>query len=111
MARKILQNNAAQNSGLTPPEDEAIVSLLLSGVPDSADEDAIRTFFTTGSTALDDSAIRSVVVVRASKLAFVNFVNRQQAEVAAMKAGLGVTLDEQAVKVQWGRSRSKKAAA
>lgn len=43
-----------------------------------------------------------------SKVAFVNFVNRDAAEFAAAQCSVGVKVDGHPVKVQWGRSRPKK---
>lgn len=54
------------------------------------------------------SALKSVVLVPASKVAFVNFTSRQAAETAAIKSASRVVIDGQEVKVQWGRSRPKK---
>ena len=48
------------------------------------------------------------MLVSTSKVAFVNFVNRDAAEFAAAQCSVGVKVDGHPVKVQWGRSRPKK---
>lgn len=48
------------------------------------------------------------MLVSASKSAFVNFRDRDAAEMAAEKCSVGVKVDGHPVKVQWGRSRPKK---
>ncbi|GAA5885434.1 hypothetical protein JCM6882_009619 [Rhodosporidiobolus microsporus] len=111
VARKILSKHAGE-TGLAPPADPDITSLFLTSLPATATEDAIRHFFTTASVPA--SKIKSVVLVSTSKVAFVNFINRDAAELAAERCSVGVKVDGHPVKVAWGRSRpnkGKKAAA
>lgn len=82
-------------------------SLFLTSLPATATEDSIRHWFTsTGGIA--ENKLKSVVLVSASKVAFVNFVNRDAAELAATQCSVGVKVDGHPVKVQWGRSRPKR---
>lgn len=83
-------------------------SLFLTSLPITASEDSIRHFYT--SSSFPSSKIKSIVVVPTSKVAFVNFVNREAAEQAAGVSSVGVKVDGHAVKCQWGRSRPKKIA-
>ncbi|KAK4058642.1 Pre-mRNA-splicing factor slt11 [Microbotryomycetes sp. JL221] len=105
VARKIM-NKHADESGLTPPLDQSITSLFLTSLPATATEPSIRAWFT--DNGVPSQSIKSVVLVQTSKVAFVNFTSRQQAEDAAGRCSLGVKVDGQNVKVQWGRSRPKK---
>lgn len=54
------------------------------------------------------NALKSVVLVPTSRVAFVNFTDRKSAEIAAERSGLKVNIEGSDVKVQWGRSRPKK---
>ena len=62
---------------ITPPEDQTITSLFLTGVEDDLAEHSIRTFFSAFGQ------IRSIVCVHRSRAAFVNFATRAGAEAAA----------------------------
>jgi pre-mRNA-splicing factor RBM22/SLT11 len=106
VARKILSAYAT-TTGLTPPEDETIVSLFLSSLPTEAtNESLIRHFFHT--IGIESAQIKSVVVVPTSKCAFVNFVSRSVAEDAASRCSLRVQIAGKDVLVRWGRSKPKK---
>ncbi|KAK4702135.1 pre-mRNA-splicing factor RBM22/SLT11, partial [Phenoliferia sp. Uapishka_3] len=109
VARKILAG-AAATSGLAPPPDTSITSLFLSSLPDSATEDLIRSFYLS-TPSLAPTSLKSIVLVPTSKVAFVNFSDRKSAEIAAERSAVAgkVTIDGKEVKVQWGRSRPKKA--
>ncbi|KAM0792455.1 hypothetical protein ACM66B_005131 [Microbotryomycetes sp. NB124-2] len=107
VARKIMNKHASEN-GLTPPLDESITSLFLTSLPATATEASIKAWFTANGTS--EASIKSVVLVSASKVAFVNFISRRAAEDAAGRCSMGVKVDGQDVKVAWGRSRPKKAA-
>lgn len=92
---------------LADPESNAQTSLFLTALPPSATEDHVRHFYQT-THSMPPSALKSVVLVPASKVAFVNFTSRAAAETAAIKSASRVVIDGQEVKVQWGRSRPKK---
>lgn len=108
VARKIM-NKHAEDSGMTPPLDQSVTSLFLTSLPPTATEDSIKHSLTTKS-GISEQTIKSVVVVPTSKVAFVNFKDRKSAEDAAGRCSLGVQVEGQDVKVQWGRSRPKKVA-
>lgn len=59
---------------------------------------------------MDD--IKAVIHVKKTKNCFVNFVNREAAELAAKRVNArGFAIDDEPVKVIWGRSRPKASAA
>ena len=82
-------------------------SLFLTSLPPSATEEHIRSYYLS-TPGLAASALKSVVLVPTSKVAFVNFVDRKSAEVAADRSSVGVVVDGVTVKCAWGRSRPKK---
>lgn len=92
---------------LTPPPSPQ-TSLFLTSLPPSATEEHIRSFYLSVVPA---QSLKSVVLVPTSKVAFVNFADRKAAEEAAARSSIKVVIDGAEVKVQWGRSRPKKAAA
>ena len=96
-----------QNSTLTLSRHCKQTSLFLTSLPATATEDSIRHWFTTAG-GVPENKLKSVVLVSTSKVAFVNFVNRDAAEFAAAQCSVGVKVDGHPVKVQWGRSRPKK---
>ncbi|SCZ95837.1 BZ3500_MvSof-1268-A1-R1_Chr8-1g09830 [Microbotryum saponariae] len=102
VARKIMARNAV-DAGLAPPADESITSLFLTQLPPTATEEHIRAYY-----AGEGAALKSVVLVPASKVAFVNFKDRKGAEAAAAKSSMKVVIDGKEVKVSWGRARPKK---
>ncbi|KAH9813935.1 hypothetical protein DFH28DRAFT_929488 [Melampsora americana] len=106
VARKIL-STYANSTGLTPPEDESIISLFLSSLPaEASNESIIRHFFT--SIGIETHQIKSVVVVPTSRCAFINFINRRVAEDAASRCSVRVQISGKEVMVRWGRSKPKK---
>lgn len=132
VARKILATHAAE-VGLAPPADTSIVrrlalphpftttcsylprtgsrapqtSLFLSSLPPTITEDLIRAFYlSTGS--IPATALKSIVLVPTSRVAFVNFADRKTAELAAERSAVKVVIDGAEIKVQWGRSRPRK---
>lgn len=105
-AKRMLARHQDQ-LGLTPPEDKSIKSLFLSGLADETSEDTIRTYFVTTTPTLRPESIRSITLVKASKCAFVNFKQRQDAEAAALRAAVKVQLDGKEIRVAWGRAKPK----
>jgi len=71
-------------------------------------EDDIRAFYVQAGTPAKQ--LKSIVLVATSRVAFVNFADREAAELAAAKSSVRVVLGGKEAKVQWGRSRPKKAA-
>ncbi|KAI5478979.1 pre-mRNA-splicing factor RBM22/SLT11 [Pseudohyphozyma bogoriensis] len=111
VARKILAANAV-SSGLAPPADTSITSLFMTGLPLTAKEEHIRSFYLAAPT-IQPSHLKSIVIVPSSTkaVAFVNFVDRKAAELGAERSSVKVEIEGTEVKVQWGRSRPKKGGA
>jgi len=109
VAQKIM-NKHADSQGLKPPEDTSIISLFLSSLPASANEQSIRTRVVQSLPAIDPSQIKSVVHVAKSKCAFVNFTDRSAAEKAAQAWANGLDMESERVTVKWGRSKKVPAA-
>jgi len=107
-ARRILRACGAAQA-LVPPEDKSITTLFLSSLPEDADEEQLRTYFTRSVPGLDSEHIRTVTVVPSSHCAFVNFAEREHAERAADACTSKVDMGGKEVRVTWGRNRTKKA--
>jgi pre-mRNA-splicing factor RBM22/SLT11 len=111
VARKLLVK-AADLTNLSPPADDSITSLFLTNLPDSTTQELVK----ASLPEKEQQDIRSVVVVQASKCAFINFSTRAGAEAAALlyaaKGGIvQIGNEEQPGKVQWGRGKRTKATA
>jgi len=86
-------------AGLVPPVDQSITSLFLTGLNDNIDEQDIRDqMYAYGE-------IKSVVVARKSQCAFVNYVTRAAAELAAEACHSGLMVRDVRLKVAWGKAR------
>jgi len=107
VAQKIMSKHA-DSQGLKPPEDTSVMSLFLSSLPASADEQSIRTRVVQSLPAIDPSQVRSVVHVAKSKCAFINFTDRSAAETAAEAWANGLDMEGERVGVKWGRSKTAK---
>lgn len=105
VAKHMLQR-LAQAKGLTPPANEAIMSLFLSGLPEIS-EDGVRAAFLESVPGLHADDIRQVTLVPASHCAFVNFATRAAAERAAESLAVKVEIDGKEVRVAWGRTPAK----
>jgi len=82
-----------------PPVDQSITSLFLTGLDDSIDEQDIQDqMYAYGE-------IKSVVVARKSQCAFVNYVTRAAAELAAEACHNGLLVRDVRLKVAWGKAR------
>ncbi|KAF9569514.1 RNA binding motif protein 22 [Mortierella alpina] len=101
VARKMLSGPRAGGASrqFAPPEDKSVTSLFITGVTEEITEPDVRGFFYVFGE------IKSVVVVHKSKCAFVNFTTRAAAELAFEKAGGGINLQGQPLRVSWARSR------
>ncbi|KAG0175619.1 RNA binding motif protein 22 [Apophysomyces sp. BC1015] len=98
VAKKMLSR--VKGSSLAPPEDKTVTSLFVTGVEEDIQEADIRGFFYAFGE------IKSIVVIHRSKCAFVNFVTRTSAELAAEKVSdAGLTLNGHTLRVTWGRPR------
>ncbi|CCX33210.1 hypothetical protein FPQ18DRAFT_310287 [Pyronema domesticum] len=84
---------------ITPPQDQSIMSLFLTGVEDDLAEHQIRTFFSAFG------AIKSIVCVHRSHCAFVNFASRAGAEAAAESCQGKAVIAGCPLKIQWGKPR------
>jgi len=107
VAKRLLAG-ASGGAALTPPTDTSVATLFLSNLPESAtaSETPIRSLFDqrTASSGADE-AIRSITLVPKTKCAFVNFVNREEAERAAAQFRTKMHLEGAEIRVTWGRSR------
>ncbi|KAF8447718.1 hypothetical protein L210DRAFT_3527024 [Boletus edulis BED1] len=109
VARKIMANHTVAQ-GLKPPEDQCIMSLFLSSLPDSATEADIRTLVVKSLPHVSSPELRSVVHVAKSRCAFVNFKDRTSAERAAEAWAHGLDMDGERISVRWGRGKNGGAA-
>ncbi|KAI8059176.1 hypothetical protein BC940DRAFT_314206 [Gongronella butleri] len=102
VAKKMLNRVKDVKPGLTPPEDQTITTLFVTGVDPSISKEDIQNYFYAFGE------ITSIIVVHKSKCAFVNYASRQSAELAAEKiAEIGVTLKDKKLKVTWGKPKPK----
>jgi len=92
---------------LKPPEDLAVTSLFLSSLSATSNETTIRAAVILSLPSIIQSQVKSVVHVEKTRCAFVNFQDRPSAETAAEAWANGLEIDEQVIKVKWGRSRAK----
>ncbi|CAO3624667.1 unnamed protein product [Cunninghamella echinulata] len=102
VAKKILNRTQNMRPSLAPPEDKSVTTLFITGVEPQITQEHIKGFFYAFGE------IKSIIVVRKSKCAFVNFITRASAELAAEKiANVGLTLLDTQLKVTWGKPRPK----
>jgi pre-mRNA-splicing factor RBM22/SLT11 len=84
---------------LTPPIDQSVTSLFLTGVEADLQESDLRDhFYAFGE-------LKSIVMVRRSKCAFVNYVTRAATELAAENCLHGVNLKGHRLRVAWARPK------
>lgn len=94
---------------LTPPADQSIMNLFISQLPEGTTQDQVRELVPEEQ----GEAVKSVVLVTASKCGFVNFNTREAAEATAAawsKSGVQIEGSASPSKVQWGRSKAKASA-
>ncbi|KAK3703144.1 Pre-mRNA-splicing factor slt11 [Vermiconidia calcicola] len=84
---------------ILPPPDRNITSLFITGVEDDMPEHELRTFFS------QYGALRSVVCSHRSHCAFMNFMLREGAEVAAAACQGKAVVKGVPLRVQWGRPK------
>ncbi|KAI8374533.1 uncharacterized protein BYT42DRAFT_576691 [Radiomyces spectabilis] len=100
VAQKMLGRVKGTTQSLAPPEDKSVTSLFVTGIEEDIVEQDIRGYFHMFGD------IKSVIVIHKSKCAFVNFVTRTAAEMAADRiADTGLTLKGHNLRVAWGRPR------
>lgn len=84
---------------ILPPADPNITSLFVTGVEDDLPEHAVRSFFT------EFGQLRSLVCSHRSHCAFVNYVNRADAEAAAKKCQGKAIVQGCPLRVRWGKPK------
>ncbi|KAJ5667815.1 uncharacterized protein N7477_006385 [Penicillium maclennaniae] len=84
---------------IRPPSDPNITSLFVTGVEDDLPEHALRSFFS------EFGQLRSLVCSHRSHCAFVNFVNRAEAEAAAEKCQGKAIIQGCPLRVRWGKPK------
>lgn len=85
---------------ILPPADPNITSLFVTGVEDDLPEHALRSFFSTFGQ------LRSLVCSHRSHCAFVNYVNRADAEAAAKQCQGKAIVQGCPLRVRWGKPKS-----
>ncbi|KAK9236200.1 hypothetical protein V1525DRAFT_363312 [Lipomyces kononenkoae] len=96
---KLVSKLPALGKPLTVPKDPKIMSLFLTGVEDDLPEHMLRTYFA------QFGPLKSVVCSHRSRCAFINYNNREAAEVAAAATGTAVVIHGCPLRVTWGRPR------
>lgn len=99
VANKILRR-AEEDMTLQPPEDRAITTLYLGGMPAGVKEKEVREHFTVHGD------IRSIRMVPKQSCAFVTFVERKAAEEAASKLYKILEIKGKRVNLMWGRPQA-----
>lgn len=103
VANKML-SRAANMQSLTPPEDKTIATLFIGGVGDSITESDLKgAFYAYGE-------LKSVKKVANRNCAFVTFMTRAAAELAAKSTGGFIVIKEEKLKVLWGQPRKNQEA-
>ncbi|KAI7902599.1 uncharacterized protein BX663DRAFT_509794 [Cokeromyces recurvatus] len=98
VAHKMLSR--VRNGGLIPPEDKNVTSLFITGVETEVTQEDLKDFFYVFGE------IKSIVVSHKTKCAFVNFITRTSAELAADKiSDVGLNLKGHSLKVVWAKPK------
>lgn len=84
---------------IEPPADTNITSLFATGVEDDLPEHALRSFFS------EFGQLRSLVCSHRSHCAFINFVERKDAEAAAQKCQGKAVIQGCPLRVRWGKPK------
>lgn len=84
---------------IEPPADPNVTSLFVTGVEDDLPEHALRAFFS------EFGQLRSLVCSHRSHCAFINFVNRADAETAAQKCQGKAVVQGCPLRVRWGKPK------
>ncbi|CAG7993770.1 unnamed protein product [Penicillium salamii] len=85
---------------ILPPADPNVLSLFVTGVEDDLPEHTLRTFFS------QFGQLRSLVCSHRSHCAFINFVNRADAEKAAHHCQGKAIIQGCPLRVRWGKPKS-----
>jgi pre-mRNA-splicing factor RBM22/SLT11 len=84
---------------IRPPTDQNVTSLFVTGVEDDLPEHSLRLFFT------EFGQLRSLVCSHRSHCAFINYVNRADAEAAAAKCQGKAVIQGCPLRVRWGKPK------
>ncbi|KAJ5774065.1 Nucleotide-binding alpha-beta plait [Penicillium paradoxum] len=84
---------------ILPPADPNVTSLFVTGVEDDLPEHALRTFFS------EFGQLRSLICSHRSHCAFINYVNRADAETAAHHCQGKAILQGCPLRVRWGKPK------
>ncbi|KAJ5600944.1 hypothetical protein N7450_002011 [Penicillium hetheringtonii] len=84
---------------IRPPADPNVTSLFVTGVEDDLPEHSLRAFFT------EFGQLRSLVCSHRSHCAFINYVNRADAEAAAEKCQGKAVIQGCPLRVRWGKPK------
>ncbi|KAJ5691933.1 Pre-mRNA-splicing factor s.t1.c11 [Penicillium macrosclerotiorum] len=84
---------------IMPPADPNVTSLFVTGVEDDLPEHALRSFFA------EFGQLRSLVCSHRSHCAFINYVNRSDAESAAQKCQGKAVIKGCPLRVRWGKPK------
>ncbi|CAI7658591.1 unnamed protein product [Penicillium manginii] len=84
---------------IRPPADQNVTSLFVTGVEDDLPEHSLRLFFT------EFGQLRSLVCSHRSHCAFINYVNRADAEAAAAKCQGKAVIQGCPLRVRWGKPK------
>ncbi|KAJ1657338.1 Pre-mRNA-splicing factor slt11 [Dispira simplex] len=100
LAKRVMEK-VGERAWLQPPEDLTVTSLFITGVtPDISQGDVQQAFAEFGE-------VRSVVLSHAKKCAFVNFLSRAAAELAAEKTFGRLAIKGIILRVAWGKPRKQ----
>ncbi|KAJ3340058.1 RNA binding motif protein 22 [Gonapodya sp. JEL0774] len=100
VAKKIL-NRTDRSGTLEAPSDPTVTSLFLQNVePDITEADLRGHFYAYGD-------IKSIVVARKARVAFVNYATREAAERAVEKSFNNTNIKGHVIRVQWGKPKSQ----
>ncbi|KAJ5550599.1 hypothetical protein N7535_001458 [Penicillium sp. DV-2018c] len=84
---------------ILPPPDPNITSLFVTGVEDDLPEHALRTFFS------EFGQLRSLICSHRSHCAFINYVNRADAETAAHHCQGKAIVQGCPLRIRWGKPK------
>ncbi|CDM34170.1 hypothetical protein DTO006G1_4020 [Penicillium roqueforti] len=84
---------------ILPPKDPNVTSLFITGVEDDLPEHALRTFFS------EFGQLRSLICSHRSHCAFINYVNRADAETAANHCQGKAIIQGCPLRVRWGKPK------
>ncbi|CAG8909311.1 unnamed protein product [Penicillium egyptiacum] len=84
---------------ILPPTDPNVTSLFITGVEDDLPEHALRTFFS------EFGQLRSLICSHRSHCAFINYVNRADAETAANHCQGKAIIRGCPLRVRWGKPK------